>query len=88
MHIGIVSSLLAIAILVGLSSSKVIQNSIPYNKFKKGQNSAYITKFSYDIGNGDYNGRVKFNKPLIQANRDDNTTLVLALIVDDRWEEY
>lgn len=68
--------------------SKVIDTSITYYKFKRENDSIYLTKFSEDIGNGELSLRIKFSKPLIQTNRDDNTTLSLAVIPDDQWEEY
>lgn len=83
-----ISLLLSLSVLLSISESKVITPSIPYNKLKKSNNSVYITKFSLDIGRGEFKGRARFNKPLIQVNREDKTSLTLGVVLDDRWEEY
>ncbi|KAL4465025.1 hypothetical protein ABPG72_010469 [Tetrahymena utriculariae] len=73
---------------ISLCYCKITSVSIHYQKMKKAQNYSYIIKFSYDIGQGSFVARAKFSKPLIQSNREDNSTLTLAVVIDDKWEEF
>lgn len=74
--------------LLTVVTPKALDTFIPYSKLKKGKGVGYITKFSFDIGIGEINVRMKFSQPLIRSDLDQVTYLSLVIVPDDKWEEF
>lgn len=65
----VLATVFVLAVLVCLTSAKIVNRSIRPLQIKKSGNIYYVTKFAMDVGKGEFKAKAKFEKrPLLDEN--------------------